>query len=203
MLDDDIDLVVVATPAGVVATAAPDDPARHAPADVVVTDVAGVKSSIVDEVDDAAILGRAPDGRVRAARPGRRARRPVPRVHLGPHADGADTSPQTYSGLHGILREIGANVVAVSAHDHDRLVALASHVPHLVAGVADERGGQAAEQDAVLPQLAAGGFRDMTRMAAGDPAIWPDVLFENRAAVTLALASLEDRLADASSRAAG
>jgi prephenate dehydrogenase len=54
---------------------------------------------------------------------------------------------------------------------------------------------EAAEQDAVLLQLAAGGFRDMTRIAAGDPAIWPDVLFENHSAITRTLASLESRLA--------
>jgi prephenate dehydrogenase len=52
----------------------------------------------------------------------------------------------------------------------------------------------AARQDAVLLQLAAGGFRDMTRIAAGDPAIWPDILFENREAVTSTLVALEERL---------
>jgi prephenate dehydrogenase len=51
-----------------------------------------------------------------------------------------------------------------------------------------------AEQDAVLLQLAAGGFRDMTRVAAGDPSIWPDVLFENREAIGQSLSALEDRL---------
>ena len=55
---------------------------------------------------------------------------------------------------------------------------------------------QVAEQDAVLLQLAAGGFRDMTRIAAGDPAIWPDILFENREAVVQSLESLEGRLED-------
>jgi prephenate dehydrogenase len=83
----------------------------------------------------------------------------------------------------------------VSAPDHDRLVALASHVPHLVAGALMNEAAQAAEEDAVLLQLAAGGFRDMTRVAAGDPAIWPDVLFENRVAVTDSLLALEERLA--------
>jgi prephenate dehydrogenase len=53
---------------------------------------------------------------------------------------------------------------------------------------------QVAQQDAVLLQLAAGGFRDMTRIAAGDPSIWPDVLFENREAVTDTLVGLEKRL---------
>ncbi len=53
---------------------------------------------------------------------------------------------------------------------------------------------QVAEQDAVLLQLAAGGFRDMTRIAAGDPGIWPDILFENRDAVVQSLEALEARL---------
>jgi prephenate dehydrogenase len=104
------------------------------------------------------------------------------------------TSPTTYSTLHGVLREIGANVVAISAEDHDRLVAIASHVPHLLAGSLMNEASQVAEQDAVLLQLAAGGFRDMTRIAAGDPAIWPDILFENRDAVVQSLESLEGRL---------
>jgi len=53
------------------------------------------------------------------------------------------------------------------------LVAIASHVPHLLAGSLMNEASQVAEQDAVLLQLAAGGFRDMTRIAAGDPGIWP------------------------------
>jgi prephenate dehydrogenase len=105
------------------------------------------------------------------------------------------TKPETYTTLHGLLRELGANVVAVSADDHDRLVAVASHVPHLLAGALMNEATRVAEQDAVLLQLAAGGFRDMTRVAAGDPSIWPDVLFENRVAVTQSLAALEERLA--------
>jgi prephenate dehydrogenase len=53
---------------------------------------------------------------------------------------------------------------------------------------------EAAREDAVLLQLAAGGFRDMTRIAAGGPAIWPDILIENRDAVSAALVALEKRL---------
>jgi prephenate dehydrogenase len=104
------------------------------------------------------------------------------------------TKPETYTTLHTILRELGANVVAVDADDHDRLVAVASHVPHLLAGALMNEATRVAEQDAVLLQLAAGGFRDMTRVAAGDPSIWPDVLFENREAISQSLRSLEERL---------
>ncbi len=105
------------------------------------------------------------------------------------------TKPETYGTLHGILRELGANVVAVDADDHDRLVAVASHVPHLLAGALMNEASRIAEQDAILLQLAAGGFRDMTRVAAGDPSIWPDVLFENRVAISQSLQALEERLA--------
>ena len=58
-----------------------------------------------------------------------------------------------------------------------------SHVPHLTAAslmrLADER---ATEHRALL-RLAAGGFRDMTRIASGHPGIWPDICAENRAAI--------------------
>jgi len=93
-----------------------------------------------------------------------------------------------------LLRELGASVVAISGHDHDRLVALASHVPHLLAGALMNEATKTAEQDPVLLQLAAGGFRDMTRVAAGDPAIWPDILFENREAITSTLDAIEKRI---------
>jgi prephenate dehydrogenase len=104
------------------------------------------------------------------------------------------TSTTTYDTLSGYWREIGASVVALDANDHDRLVALASHVPHLLAGALMNEATKTAEQDPVLLQLAAGGFRDMTRIAAGDPAIWPDILFENRAAIDQTLVALEERL---------
>ncbi len=193
-IDGDTTLAVVATPAGAVAEVAREILARHTRGDLVVTDVAGVKSSIVDDIDDPRFLGGHPmAGSEQRGLSGARA--DLFRGCTWVLTPTAQTSAQTYSGLHGILRSIGANVVAVSAPDHDRLVALASHVPHLVAGALMNEAAQAAEEDAVLLQLAAGGFRDMTRVAAGDPAIWPDVLFENRAAVTDSLLALEGRLA--------
>jgi prephenate dehydrogenase len=51
-----------------------------------------------------------------------------------------------------------------------------------------------ARSDGALLQLAAGGFRDMTRISAGDPSIWPDVLFENKAAVIRGIEGVQSRL---------
>ena len=187
------ELAFIATPAGTVSEIANALLENFERGPLIVRDVAGVKSSIVNEVTDPRFLGGHPmaGSELRGLK--------------GAKADlfrGCNwiltptdaTSAETYSVLHGILREIGANVVAVSAADHDRLVAIASHVPHLLAGALMNEAADAAEQDAVLLQLAAGGFRDMTRIAAGDPSIWPDVLFENSDAVSSALVRLEKRL---------
>ena len=194
LLSDEHTLVVVATPAGSVSQIANGVLARFARPDLIVTDVAGVKSAIVEDVIDRRFLGGHPmaGSELRGLRGAREDLFQGCNWVLTP-TDA--TGPALYSTLHGILREIGANVVAVSAEDHDRLVSLASHVPHLLAGALMNEAAEAAKEDAVLLQLAAGGFRDMTRVAAGDPSIWPDILFENRDAITTTLASLEARLA--------
>jgi len=156
--------------------------------------VAGVKGTIVDEVSDPRFLGGHPmAGSEQRGLAGARA--DLFQGCTWVLTPTSATLPATYTTLHGILRELGANVVAVSADDHDRLVAVASHVPHLLAGALMNEATRVAEQDAVLLQLAAGGFRDMTRVAAGDPGIWPDILFENRDAIALSLLALEERLA--------
>jgi len=74
----------------------------------------------------------------------------------------------------------------LSAADHDRLVAVVSHVPHLVAATLMNAAADGAQQDGTLLRLAAGGFRDMTRVAAGHPGIWPDICAENSAAIVAA-----------------
>ncbi len=193
VMGDDHEVAFVATPAGVVSEIASALCASFHNPSLVVTDVAGVKSSIVSEVGDARFLGGHPmAGSERRGLAGAKADLFQGCNWVLTPTDA--TSPETYSTLHGIVRELGANVVTVSAEDHDRLVALASHVPHLLAGALMNEATEVAQQDAVLLQLAAGGFRDMTRVAAGDPSIWPDVLFENREAVTDTLVGLEKRL---------
>ncbi len=191
---DQNDLVVIATPASSVAAIANEYLRGHPRSSLLVTDVAGVKGAIVRAVADPRFLGGHPmAGSELRGLAG--ARSDLFQGCTWVLTPTASTTTETYGRLHGILRELGANVVAVAADDHDRLVAVASHVPHLLAGALMNEASRVAEQDAVLLQLAAGGFRDMTRVAAGDPNIWPDILFENRDAVVQALAALEDRVA--------
>ena len=110
---------------------------------------------------------------------------------LTPTADTADT---TFSTVAGVVAQLGAEVVAMTPERHDDMVAVVSHVPHLTAaslmGVAADR----AEEHAALLRLAAGGFRDMTRVASGHPDIWLDICAENRPAILSALDALIGRL---------
>ena len=161
----------------------------------VVTDVGSVKGAIAAAVDDPRFVGGHP--------------------MAGSELDGldgadgsmfsgavwvltpvADTADATFAHVAGVVAELGAEVVAMAPDRHDEMVAVVSHVPHLTAaslmGVAADR----AEEHAALLRLAAGGFRDMTRVASGQPDIWLDICAENRPAIVSALDALIDRLGE-------
>lgn len=94
------------------------------------------------------------------------------------------TDDAAFTRLRGLVKDLGAEVVAVEPDHHDTLVAVVSHVPHLAAGTLMLLASREASADkAALLRLAAGGFRDMTRIAAGHPGIWPDICVENREAI--------------------
>jgi len=85
--------------------------------------------------------------------------------------------------LKGFWRKVGCEVILMGAQDHDRAVARISHLPHAMA-VATAAAGLRSPSDVAL---AAGGFRDTTRVASGDPAMWAEIMIENRTALTFAL----------------
>ncbi len=189
-LDAEAEITFVATPVLAVA-----DTVKRALAETggVVTDVGSVKSSIVAAVDDPRFLGGHPmAGSELEGLNGADAAMFEGAVWvLTPTATTADS---TFSVVAGVAAELGAEVVALSPERHDRVVAVVSHVPHLTAvtlmGVATER----SEEHAALLRLAAGGFRDMTRIASGHPAIWLDICAENRDAIVGGLDDLIDGL---------
>jgi prephenate dehydrogenase len=98
-----------------------------------------------------------------------------------------ETDHEAYARLAAVVTGLGADVVALSPADHDRLVAVVSHVPHLVAATLMNAAAEGAKSDGALLRLAAGGFRDMTRVAAGQPTIWPDICADNSAAIVAGL----------------
>jgi prephenate dehydrogenase len=93
------------------------------------------------------------------------------------------TDDVTFNAVAAVVAELGAEVVALAPERHDEVVAVISHVPHLAAATLMGLATSRSEEHAVLLRLAAGGFRDMTRIAAGHPAIWLDICAENRPAI--------------------
>ncbi|MFT6580256.1 MAG: cyclohexadieny/prephenate dehydrogenase [Alphaproteobacteria bacterium] len=194
----DADLVVICTPVGVIADVA----ATIAPVlkkNAIVTDVGSVKMAVIRDVGP--LL---PEG-----------------VHLVPghpvagteHSGPESGFPELFEGRYCILtpppgtdqaaidqvselwRRAGSVVEIMDAKHHDRVLAVTSHLPHLIAytivGTAsdmespdrdsDATGGDVAANEVI--KYSAGGFRDFTRIAASDPVMWRDIFLNNREAV--------------------
>ncbi|HEY1832115.1 MAG TPA: prephenate dehydrogenase/arogenate dehydrogenase family protein [Acidimicrobiales bacterium] len=204
-LGDDLgaEVIFVATPASTVSDVVRsvlEDTARRP--DAVVTDVCGVKSAIAESADHPRFIGGHPmAGSEQIGLGGA-----DPDLFAGAVwvlTPTAITDLEAFDRLSGVVSSLGADVLVLSAADHDRLVAMVSHVPHLVAATLMNAASAGAEQDAALLRLAAGGFRDMTRVAAGHPGIWPDICAENSAAIVGALDGLVAELTLMRDRVAG
>jgi prephenate dehydrogenase len=85
-------------------------------------------------------------------------------------------------------------VLQLNADDHDLMVAAVSHLPHLVAMNLVNAVGQIAEVHPTVWQMAAGGFRDTTRIASGDPTVWRDICAANRQPIKECLRLFRDNL---------
>ena len=113
---------------------------------------------------------------------------------LTPAAGTDDAALRTVGDL---VREVGGRVLVLDAATHDTTVALVSHLPQLVASaLADVAADVVGPERDAVQAVAGPGFRDTTRIAASDPALWLDVLAGNRAAVLAALEAFGARLGD-------
>ena len=105
------------------------------------------------------------------------------------------TDPDAVEKLRGFWAAIGAKVEIMTPEHHDMVLAITSHLPHLIAytivGTADELEG--VTQSEVL-KFSAGGFRDFTRIAASDPTMWRDVFLSNKDAVLEMLGTFNEDL---------
>jgi prephenate dehydrogenase len=99
----------------------------------------------------------------------------------------ADTDLAAHAAVRAVVGRLGAEVVEIPPEQHDALVAVVSHVPQLAATTLMNVATERSDEQQLLLRLAAGGFRDMTRIAAGHPAIWPDICVTNREAILGAL----------------
>jgi prephenate dehydrogenase len=159
----------------------------------VVTDVGSVKSVVVSEISNERFVGG----------------HPMAGSELE-GLDGADpdlfhgavwvltpergTADSAFSKVAEVVNELGAEVVGLDPQRHDALVAIVSHVPHLTAATLMLLAKEKSSEHVALLRLAAGGFRDMTRIASGHPAIWLDICHDNKDAIVRELDSLIEGL---------
>ena len=96
---------------------------------------------------------------------------------------GSTATQAAVDRLSSLLRSAGARPKLMDAGHHDEVVAAISHVPHLIAAALVKQVRELAENDNAYRELAAGGFRDITRIASSDPSLWRDMSLENRSKI--------------------
>ena len=180
------DLVVLAVPVGAMGAIAAQI-APHLKPGAVVTDVGSVKQAVVEAVAPHIpqgvhfIPGHPLAGTEHSGPRSGFATLFVNRWWLLTPDEGAD--PEQVARLTRLIRGMGASVEIMDAARHDLVLAVTSHTPHLIAytmvGVADHL--KRVTQSEVVKYSAAG-FRDFTRIAASDPAMWRDVFLQDKEA---------------------
>jgi prephenate dehydrogenase len=193
-IDYSADLVVVATPVHAAAEIiARIEASAEWGDEVLITDVGSVKGPLVAAVDHPSFVGGHPmAGSEQMGVEGASAELFVGATWVLTPTELTD--PDAFAQVRSILTDLGANVVALAPAQHDALVAVVSHVPHLTAATLMDLAAGLGEEHAALLQLAAGGFRDMTRIAAGQPSIWPDICDDNAEAIVSTLDLLIEAL---------
>ncbi|MDR7238670.1 prephenate dehydrogenase [Neobacillus drentensis] len=78
------------------------------------------------------------------------------------------------------LKGTHAKFLTITPKNHDYLTGIVSHFPHIIAASIVRQTEKLAEEESLIPRLAAGGFRDITRIASSSPVMWKDILLHNR-----------------------
>ncbi len=193
-LEDAVDgarVVVVAAPI----PAIPELVARclKAAPDAVVTDVGSIKGPVVRDVT--AIANGVSLQRYVPGHPMGGSERSGPEHASASLVDGivwaitptAVSSPTCIDRMEGWVTSLGARPIRIDPERHDRLVAIVSHLPQVAStALMDMAATDEADEPEIL-LLAAGGFRDLTRLAASDPALWSEILLANDDAIVAAV----------------
>ncbi|MDD4665653.1 MAG: prephenate dehydrogenase/arogenate dehydrogenase family protein [Clostridia bacterium] len=108
----------------------------------------------------------------------------------------ARTKAQVIDSLSALLARLGAKVILLSPLEHDRKVAAVSHLPHVLASALINTVGSLEEEEGGYFLLAAGGFRDTTRIAGSQSEMWSEILLQNKKALLPLLKDLRQVLAE-------
>jgi len=186
------DLVVVCSPVERIAEHA-RAAAEHAPEGTLITDAGSTKQQIVAALDDnlprgCRFLGSHPlAGSEKTG--ASHARADLFQGRIAIITPTASTGAQEYDTLTEFWQGLGSVVVKMPADEHDRAMAMISHLPHLAA----------AALAATVPEndfrLAGTGLRDTTRLASGDPELWRQIVAGNRENILTAIQEFGNRLA--------
>lgn len=190
----DADVVFVAAPVGAVAETV-RLALQSARADAVVTDVGSTKRVLAEAGSDERLIGGHP---LAGAETGgvEQAREDLFEGavwYLTP-ASGS-TAGVLYERLHRLLTSIGARPAAIDAETHDRLLAAVSHLPHVLANLLVAQAAGTLEQASPGRLPAVGpSFRDATRVAGANSAIWTDIFISNRDALIAVIDEFAERM---------
>ncbi len=189
-LDANADITFIAAPVGVIPELAEQALAKTSG---LVTDVGSTKADICRSVIDPRFVGGHPmAGSEQDGINGARSELFVGAMWVLTPSE--TTDEEAFAIVRAVVRSFGAETISLDATVHDELVAHVSHVPHLTAAALMNLAASGSLQHRALLRLAAGGFRDMTRISAGRPSIWPDICVANSTAITASLTELIERL---------
>lgn len=105
-----------------------------------------------------------------------------------------DTQDEVFLKLHETFSTLGARIISIARDQHDSAVAIVSHVPHMVASSLVELAANHADERKELLRLAAGGFKDSTRIAAGSPRLWTGIALDNKDALAEGISEMREIL---------
>jgi len=166
-----------------------------APPDCVVTDVGSIKRDIVEGAQNERFIGGHPIAGAETAGV-EHARGDLFRGAVWYLTPTERSSGVLLERLHRMVVAFGARPVAVDAESHDRLLATVSHLPHVLANVLVAQTALAlTREDSALPRVGPS-FRDATRVAGANSAIWTDIYMANRAAIADQIEAAAARMAD-------
>jgi len=167
-----------------------------APADCVVTDIGSTKRDVVESARDERFVGGHPIAGAETSGV-EHARADLFRGAVWYLTPTERSSGVLYERLHRMVVAFGARPVAIDAESHDRLLATVSHLPHVLANVLVTQTALAlTEEDSALPRVGPS-FRDATRVAGANSAIWTDIYMANREAIADQIDAAVGRLTDA------
>ena len=104
------------------------------------------------------------------------------------------TTPDTLEEMKDLLSGLHARFIEIDAKEHDRVTSQISHFPHILASSLMEQTAIYAEKHEMARYFAAGGFRDMTRIAESEPGMWTSILLSNRETILERIENFKERL---------